>query len=77
MQGKEKVVMLRNTRRYAGLLPAPAGGFGQEFVCPSSKKRDFHAVCAYFIFWCSVVTSVMFNSNLSNFVRNAKKHQKK
>ena len=37
------------------------------------KKRAFHAVCAYIApFFCSVVPSITFSSNLSNFENNSK-----
>ena len=47
--------------RYAGLLLAPAEGFGQGFFCPSGKKSAYYAVLAYF--WQFLVSS----SNLGNF----------
>ena len=69
--------LLEATARYAGLLIAPAEGFGLRpwlflafghgFFCPSAKKT-YYAVLAHF--WFSVVTLVTFNSNLSNVVRN-------
>ena len=38
-----------------------------------AKKMAYHAVCAYFRpYWCSVVTSAIFSSNLSNFKQNPK-----
>ena len=46
---------------YAGLLQAPAEGFGPGFFCPSGKKTAFHAVCAYFRLF------LVFSSNPCNF----------
>ena len=62
--------------RYAGLLLAPAEGFGRGIFCPSGKKRAFYALMAHFWqFWCPVVTVLTFTSN---FERNQqKKIQKK
>ena len=75
---------LKETRRYgplryAGLLLAPAEGFGlrPSLFCPSGKKRAFMLFLPNFgNFWCSVVTVVTFSSNLSNFERNKKKLKK-
>ena len=55
---------LEDTARYAGLLLAPAEGFGLR---PRPIFGDF---------WCPVVTVVTFSSNLSNFERNKKKNEK-
>ena len=33
------LLLLEGTARYAGLLLAPAEGFGRGFFCPSGKKR--------------------------------------
>ena len=56
-----------------GLLRAPAGGFGF-----GHKKKElltpFVLILGYF--WCSVVTSVVFSSNLNNFEKNPKKSKK-
>ena len=58
------LLLLEGTAPYAGLLPAPADGFGQG-VCWSFWKKIFLFV---FFFWlilgnfsCSVVTSVTFS----------------
>ena len=63
---------LEGTARYACLLLAPGlRPSAEAFFCPLGKKYTFNAVCAYFRhFWCSVVTSVMFSSNLSKFEKN-------
>ena len=49
---------LEDTARYAGLLLAPAEGFGggPGFFCPSGKKKPYYAVLANF--WFPVVTLV-------------------
>ena len=52
---------LEDTARYAGLLLAPAEGFGRGFFCPVGKKRAYYAVLAHF--WHFLVSS----SNLGNF----------
>ena len=52
---------LEDTARYAGLLLAPAEGFGRGFFFPSGKKRAYYAVLANF--WQFLVSS----SNLGNF----------
>ena len=52
---------LEGTARYAGLLLAPAEGFGRDFFCPSGKERAFHAVCSYFR------PLLVFSSNLHTF----------
>ena len=49
---------LEDTARYAGLLLAPAEGFGLQPRLQPGKKRDFHADCAYFR------PFVVFSSNL-------------
>ena len=46
---------LEDTARYAGLLLAPAEGFGRGFFYPSGKKRAFYAVLAHF--WQFLVIS--------------------
>ena len=48
--------LLEDTACYAGLLLAPAEGFGREvFFCPEGKKRVNYSVSADFRpFWCSV-----------------------
>ena len=67
--------LLEGTARYAGLLLAPAEGFGRArgFFCPSGKKRAFDAIGH---FWCLVVTSVTFSSNLINFEKKSKETKK-
>ena len=57
---------LTKTKRYSplrGLLLAPAEGFGlrPRLFCPNLVH-----------FWCSIVTSVMLSSNLSNFEKKSK-----
>ena len=34
-------MLLEGAARYAGLLLAPAEGFGQAFFCPSGQKKRF------------------------------------
>ena len=64
--------LLEGAAHYAGLLLAPAEGFGlwpMPFFCPTGNKKSFH-VCFgpnFGNFWWSVVTSVTFSSYLSNF----------
>ena len=68
---------LEGRARYAGLILAPAEGFGRGFFGPSGKKELFTLFVPILgHFWCSVVTSVTFSSNLSNFEKNAKKSEK-
>ena len=65
-------LMWAGTARYAGLLLAPAKGFGlwpRPFFALWAKKRGFYFFFYYFFpnfghFQCSVVTSVTFSSNL-------------
>ena len=60
--------LLEGTARYACLLLAPAEGFGLRLRLFLGKKIYFHAVLLILRhFCCSVVTSVAFSSNLSNF----------
>ena len=64
---------LEDTAHYAGLLLAPAEGFGRGFCSLWAKKE--HIMLFWRIFgnvWCPVVTWVTFSSNLSNFERNSK-----
>ena len=56
-----------NTRRY-GLLRGPTSS-----SCAGLRPRLF---LPFGPFWCSVVTSVTFSSNLSNFKKNPKKSKK-
>ena len=61
--------------RYAGLLLAPAEGFGLWPRLFWVKKRTYYAVLAHF--WRPVVTLVIFSSDLRNFESNPKKPKKK
>ena len=69
---------LEDPARYMGLLLAPAEGFGQGFFCLLSfwpkkkKKRLMLFVLIFGHLWCSVVTSIIFSSNLRNFEKNPK-----
>ena len=51
-------MQLEDTARYAGLLLAPAEGFGLWPIFGN--------------FWCPVVPLVIFSSNISTFERNPK-----
>ena len=64
--------------RDAGLLLAPARGFGQGIFCPLDKKRELIMLFwpMFGNFWRSVVTLVTFSSNLSNFEWNPKNPKK-
>ena len=70
---------LEDTARYAGLLLAPAEGFGRGFFLPFGQKKIFLCCfCPFFgDFWCPVVAMESFSSNLRNFERNKKKNTKK
>ena len=63
--------LLEGTARYAGSLLAPAESYGLWLrIClPFAQKREpltmFMLILGHF--WCSVVTYVMFSSNLSQF----------
>ena len=67
--------------RYAGLLLAPAGGFGlrPRHLLPFGQKKSL--LCCFgpfFIdFWNPVVTLVIFSSNLSYFEKNAETPEEK
>ena len=56
-------MILEDTTRYAGLLVAPAEGFGlwqRYFLCPSGKKTNYCASLANVReFWFPVVTLVI------------------
>ena len=52
---------LEDNARYAGLLLAPAEGFGRGIFCPLGKKIAYYAVLAHC--WRFLV----FSSNLGNF----------
>ena len=57
-------IILEDTARYAGLLLAPAEGFGlrPRFFLPFGKKRAYYAVWAHLgHFWWPVVTLVTFS----------------
>ena len=70
---------LRKTRRYSllRLLLAPADGFCllfRLFLALWANKELFMLFLLILSnFWCSVVTSVTFSSNLSNFEKNPRK----
>ena len=70
------VYILEGTARYAGLLLAPAEVFGQGrgFFLPFWGEKELYTLCVLILghFWCSAVTSVNFNNNLSNFENNPK-----
>ena len=71
---------LKDTSRYAGLLLAPAEGFGPQpraFFALRAKKKLimlFKPILGHF--WCPVVTLVAFSSNVSNFKKNPKSQLK-
>ena len=68
--------LLEGTARYAGFTSSSCGGLrppAKDFFALRAKKKLF------MLFWltlghfrCSVVTSVTFSSNLSNFEKNPK-----
>ena len=62
-QNPFSLISLKDTSRYAGLLLAPAEGFGlwPRIFDPSGKKRPYYAVLAQF--WPFLVT---ISSPLSN-----------
>ena len=65
--------ILDGTVRYAGLPLAPAEGLGRGIFCPLGKKKLFTLfVLILGLVWCSVVTSIKFSRNLSNFENNPK-----
>ena len=69
-------LLLEDTACYAGLLLAPAEGFGlqpRDFLALRAKKGLiilFWPILGYI--WCPVVTLVTLSSNLSNFKKNPK-----
>ena len=68
---------LEDTARYAGLLLAPAEGFGFRLRFFRAKKELIMLFWHIFgKFWCPVVSLVSFSSNLSNFERNPRKPKK-
>ena len=62
--------VLEDTARYAGLLLAPAEGFGLRpklFLRFGQKKSVFYCFGPFLAFFCSpVITLVTFSSNISN-----------
>ena len=55
-----------------------ASAYGRAFFCPLAKKRAFMLLLLILgHFWCSVVISITFSSNLSNFEKKSKKNKKK
>ena len=65
--------LLEGTARYAGLLLAPAEGFGHcpRFFCPWGNRRAFNAVCAYF------GPFLVFSSNLHKVSKTVNKKNPK
>ena len=72
--------ILEETAYYAGLLLAPAKGFGLRlrlFFAVRAKKGLFMLFSLILGHcWCSVVTSVTLSSTLSNIEKNPKKSKK-
>ena len=69
--------ILEGTASYAGILLAPAEGFGLRPML-FLPFWAFYAVFAYFRpFWCSVVTSASLSSNLSNLEKRRNKNLNK
>ena len=71
--------LLEDAARYAGLLLAPAEGFGlrPRLFLPFGPFGQKNAGLAHFCnFWCPLVTLVTFSSNICNFERNPKKTKK-
>ena len=70
-------IKLEDTARYAGLLLAPAEGFGlrPRLFLPFGQKKELIILfwTIFVNFWCPVITLVTVSSNLSNFERNPKK----
>ena len=68
------------TVRYTGLLPAPEEGFSllPRLLKPLGQKKKLLTLFVIILgnFWCSVITSVMFSSYLSNFEKNLKNPKK-
>ena len=62
--------ILEDTARYAGLLLAPAEGFGlwPTLFLPFGQKKELFMLFwpIFSNFWCPVVTMVKFSSNLIN-----------
>ena len=57
----------RRCGRYAGLLLAPAEGFGRGKAEAKKETFLYYFGPNFVNIWWSVVTSVTFSSNLSNF----------
>ena len=72
-----KYQWLEDTARYAGLLLAPAEGFGlqpRHFFAFRAKNDLIMLLWPIFgFFWCPVVTLVTLSSNLKNLVWNSLK----
>ena len=68
---------LEGTARYAGFTSSSCGGLrppAKAFFALRAKKELFMLFWLTLgHFWCSVVTSVTFSSNLSNFFKKSKK----
>ena len=45
----KELFRLEDTARYAGLLVAPAEGYGRGFFAPLGKIRAYYAVLAHFL----------------------------
>ena len=64
---------LEGAARYAGLLLAPADGFGLQTGLSLAlwAQKELFCCFSFFLilghFWCLVVSSVTFSKNLSNF----------
>ena len=72
---------LEGTPATRALLLAPAEGFGlrTRFLLPFGPKKELFMLFWLTLghFWSSVVTSVTFSSNLSNFEKNPENPLKK
>ena len=74
---------LKDTRKYSPLRGFTSGSCGrlrpsaQDFFRLCAKKEFFTLfVLILGLFWCSVITSVMFSSNLNTFEKNPKNLKK-
>ena len=65
---------LEDTARYAGLLLAPAEGFGRHFFFPSGKKKSL--LCCFGPFLAIFGVLVTFSSNISKNTKKSKQIQK-
>ena len=67
---------LKGTARYADLLRGPAEGLDlrRRLFFPFGPKKELSMLFLLILghFWCSVITSVTFSSNLSDFEKNPK-----